>query len=202
MEVTAHQLKELDPKQFEEEYRQWTKHAAGYEWWDFIEEGFKESCKPMGIDVTRICFDDYPWNAQFTGRVDVSKWMKHCKLDEKWYPLWLALDADSAYVRVVSENRRHGRLDFEWCENIPYSTPIGVFADMPQEEWLDMLEHMWVQADLHTELKDFLHGLCQDLAHDLEKDYDHETSEETFLDSCECNEVTFTYEGDEDEIQS
>lgn len=202
MQVTAHQLKELDPKQFEKEYWRWTEGVNDWEWWDYVEEGFREDCKPLGIEVKRIYFDTYPWHATFDGRVDVSTWMKHCKLDEKWYPLWLALDAEKAYVMVSSNNRRHAGLDFEWCENVPYSDPIGIFSDMPEEDWTDMMEELWMQADLYTELKEFLHSTCQDLARKLEEAYDHETSEEAFLDSCEANEVTFDYEGDEDEIQS
>lgn len=202
MKVTAHQLKELDPKQFEKEYWRWTEGANDWEWRDYVEEEFREDCKPLGIEVRRIYFDTYPWHATFDGYVDVSTWMKHCKLDEKWYPLWLALDAEKAGASVDAKHHRSVGLNIEWRENTPYSMPMGIFADMPEDDWADMLEKMWVEADLETELKEFLGGLCIDLARKLEKAYDHETSEEAFLDSCEANEVTFDYEGDEDAIQS
>jgi len=88
----------------------------------------------------------------------------------------------------------------DWCDSLPRVPPIGVFSEMPEQDWEDMLQEMLMQLDPDTALRDYLTDLCSDLASQLEEAYEDETSEERFIDHCEANEVTF--EEDEDEIQA
>ena len=49
--MNIHELKETDPKRFEREYWSWVEHECYYEWWDSVEECFKERMKEFGLDV-------------------------------------------------------------------------------------------------------------------------------------------------------
>jgi hypothetical protein len=197
--MDIHKLKETDHARYLKEYYEWCNHYIYDDWWDWVQEGFTEDCKPLGIRVDDIRFNNiYGWNATFEGRVNVAEWMKSQKLDEKWYPLYLAYEWDGSYVKVSVTYR--DRLHLDWCDSLPRVPPIGVFSEMPEQDWEDMLQEMLMQLDPDTALRDYLTDLCSDLASQLEEAYEDETSEERFIDHCEANEVTF--EEDEDEIQA
>jgi len=197
--MDIHKLKETDHDRYLKEYYEWCRWVPDHDWWEWVQEGFAEDCKPLGIRVDEIQFDsNHGWTATFKGRVNVAEWMKSQKLDEKWYPLYLAFEWDSSYV-MVSPTHRNG-LDLTWYDALPNVPPIGVFSDMPEQDWEDMLETMMHEFDPDTELRDYLADLCSDLASRLEQAYEDETSEERFIEHCEANEVTF--EEDEDEIQT
>jgi len=193
--MDIHALKETDHARYLKEYYDWCSYAADHDWWEWVQEGFAEDCKSLGIRVNDIEFDN--GNATFTGRVNIAEWMKSQKLDEKWYPLYLAFEWDGSYVRV-SPTYGYGH-DSDWHDSLPNVPPIGVFSEMPVQDWEDMLQEMLMQFDPDTELRGFLADLRGDLASRLEQAYEGETSEERFIEHCEANEVTF--EEDEDEIQ-
>ena len=64
--------------------------------------------------------------------------------------------------------------------------------------WNALISEQWADS----RLSDLVTETCTDLGHDLwgelEKDYASLTSEEAFIESCECNNVKFEYEGDEE----
>lgn len=194
--MDIHKLKETDHDRYLKKYYDWCRWVPDDDWWEWVQEGFTEDCKPLGIRVDEIQFDNH--NAAFTGKVNVAEWMKSQKLDEKWYPLYLAYDYDDSYVLVGAGYRCN--LTLTWYDSLPRVPPIGVFSEMPEQDWEDMLQEMIMQFDPDTELRDSLAGLCDDLASRLQQAYEDETSEEQFIESCEINEVTF--EEDEDEIQA
>jgi len=197
--MNIHELKDTNPKRFDEEYYDWLQYNPDYDWWEWVQEGFIEDCKPLGIRVDEIAFDsNHEWRASFKGKVSVAKWMKSQKLDEKWYPLYLAFEADCSYV-LVSPTNRSGR-DLDWYDALPNVPTLGVFSDMPDDDWEGMLEDMMLEFDPDAALREFLTNLCDDLARKLERAYEDEISEERFIEHCEINEVDF--EEDDDEIQS
>ncbi len=196
--MDIHKLKETNHNRYLNEYYDWCSYAADHDWWFFVESAFTEDCKPLGIRVDTIEFDsNHGWRAAFTGRVNVAAWMKSQKLDEKWYPLYLAYEWDEGHVLVGINYRYNPNLT--WYDSLPNVPLLGVFADMPEDDWEDMLETMMRAFDPDTALRDHLIDLCSDLADRLEQAYEDETSEERFIEHCEANEVTF--EEDEDEIQ-
>lgn len=199
--VTASELLILDEKQFENEYYSWREYALDYEWWDYIDESFKEKCKALGISVDDITFSGFYSQgdgAAFCGSVDVSAYMEQHNLTESYPALYLAVKDDGSYVRISTSHRGHMRSDgSNECAN--QTAPSGVFSDLPQEDWEELVDAQANEACLEDGVLEWCNELASELYCDLENEYEHLTSKESFIDSCECNEITFEIETEEEE---
>lgn len=189
--VTAKELKELDPKRFDKEYYAWLEYAADYDWWEWLEDSFKCDMKEVGIHVEKIQFDTYPRHAMFDGHVDVAKFMTHLILDEQYPALALAVAQDGSYVSVRAG--RYGNA-FNLNEHLYNTSPEGIFKYLDEQAWEELIDEQLCQSELETRIEEFCTDACARLARDLEADYDHITSEESFIESCECNEISFEIE--------
>ena len=199
MQLTALQLKEKDRDRYLKEYYDWCSYNPDYDWWVFLDKDLTATVAPMGVRVDSIYFDSNYWTAGFNGKLSIATWMQSQKLDEKWYPLWVAFQQDGSYVLVADNNRRNG-FSLSWNDNVAYTTPEGVFSDMEEQDWEDMLQDQLMQSSIYSLIEDWIRDQGHDLGTRLRDAYEWETSEENFLDMCEANEVTFTYEGDDDEV--
>jgi hypothetical protein len=200
--ITAQELLEQDPKRFREEYLKWTEYAADYDWWDYIKERLKEKLEPAGVRNIKLQFSlsysqsDY---ATFEGRIDVHKWMDVTKdgdqtYAEKYPALRLAIEDYGDYASVTTYNRSCGarvNLD-DGCVGNTYAS--GVFAGLESEAWDELVEEQFYEAGLEQALQDYVDDISRQLYRDLSDEYEHLTSEEAFIESCECNEVTFEIE--------
>jgi len=196
MEMTVHELKEHDYKRYLEEYWKWTSYIPD-DWWYPVWDTFVDETKILGLHrLNKPTFNLAHTQAAFAGRASLAPIMERLGLHEKCYPLYLAVVEDGSYASLSTTHR--GNIDFELQESTLYTNPLGVFADMPLDDWVEMLKEMWVQHDPYEAAKPFIRDLCSDLARQLEEAYEWETSEEQFMDSCDANEVTF--EVDDDEI--
>lgn len=193
-EVTAKELQELDPKRFDKEYYKWLEYAADYDWWEWLEDSFKCDMKEAGINVERITFDTYPARAMFDGHVDMRQFMEHLRLDEQYPALYLAVAQDGSYVTV--REGRYGNA-FNLNEQLYNTGPEGVFAYLDDQAWEELIDEQFSDAELETRVEEFCATACRKLARDLEADYEHITSVESFIESCECNDITFAIETDE-----
>jgi hypothetical protein len=189
--VTAKELKELDPKRFDREYYGWLEHAADYDWWEWLEDSFRCDMKEAGINVENVQFDTYPALAMFNGHVHVAQFMQHLILDEQYPALYLAVEQDGSYVTVRSG--RYGNA-FNLNEHLYNTSPEGVFKYLDDQAWEELIDEQLCQSELETRIEEFCADACAKLARDLEADYDHITSEESFIESCECNEISFEIE--------
>lgn len=201
--VNVAELEAKYPKRFQREYYEWCGYAADYEWWDCAYEGFKEDAKAYGFEVEDITFSGFGSQgdgAAWNGEVDVVKFLKAKNLDTE--PMWFALMElarlgwidDKASVahswRYSYTTQVH---DFAVCSSLDEDSIMetGVFAGMPV---LALLNSFGVD-DAIDELVDLIDGEVEDFAKDiyrsLEKEFEHITSEESFRESCECNDVTF-----------
>jgi hypothetical protein len=124
--------------------------------------------------------------------------MKHHKLDEQYLALYLAAKDDGSYIRISTSH--HGNMwtgDNNMWGN--QTAPSGVFKDLPQTDWEDLVDAQIGEAGIEDEVLKW----CQDLAHDLyvslRDEYEYRTSEESFIESCECNEITFEIDLEEEE---
>jgi hypothetical protein len=197
--VTAKELQTLDPKRFDKEYYAWCENAADYDWWEWLEDSFKCDMTEAGVRVERVYFDTYPAKARFDGHVDMAQFMEHLILDEKYPALYLAVKQDGSYVSV-----REGRYGsaFSMTEHLYNTEPEGIFAYLDAQAWEELLDEQLSLAGLESSIEEFCTDACHKLAKDLESDYEGITSVESFLDSCECNEIEFEIEGDDHEIHS
>jgi hypothetical protein len=205
--LTAQELLEQDPKRFREEYLKWTEYAVDYDWWDYMEERLKEKLEPAGVRNIKLHFSlsygqgDF---ATFVGSIDVHKWMDVTKdgpdtegtltYAEKYPALRMAMEdyGDSASVSTYNRDCV-ARVSLDGgCIGNTYAA--GIFAGLESEAWDELVEEQYDEAGLEQALQDFVDDISQELYTDLRDEYEHLTSEESFIESCECNDVTFEIE--------
>jgi hypothetical protein len=199
----------MDPRAFEREYSKW----AEWQWEDdwYIEdtlERFKEKYRPKGFEIEELHYrvsysqGDY---GSFSGRVFLADWMEATltcpdgpSYAERYPALYLSCQDDGSYMSIRGEDDRRGwRVD---CRESWYSTaPSGIFANLDEESWDELVEHQALEADLEAELMAYCQRIGREIYDELRDSYDHATSEESFIESCEANNVTFEVEI-EDEI--
>lgn len=200
--ITAKELQTQDPKRFQREYSKWYEYALDYDWWDYMEEQLKEQLSPKGIRVEKIDFSlsysqgDY---ATFEGCIDTAEWME-ATMDgeqtyaEKYPAMYLAMKDYGDYATVTAWHRSgSGWVNFD--ANYSGNTyPSGIFSALEQEAWDELVEEQYDHAGLEQALQDEVDNISRQLYRDLRAAYEHLTSEESFIESCECNDVTFEIE--------
>jgi hypothetical protein len=201
-EVSAAELQKLDPKRFEREYWDWVSNH----WWEgdntidwFVSEQTTKGI--LDIDPKDVSFSGF-WSqgdgAAFDARVDVLAFMRLKGYDNTYMPLYMDMDNYGVTCRVSrggggSNYMSHGAdIDYTPCN----CAPAGVFSDMSQEAWDILTEEQWgaLEDELATEIHEYAKDAADELYKSLEEDYDACTSEEEFIESCECNEVMFEIE--------
>lgn len=197
--LTVRELKDMDPKRFEKEYYRWCENEPYDDWAECIEGDFRVRHAPQGVEAYSVWFslhgpDGY---ACFSGVVHAAKLMKHLKLDEEYLPLYLAMESDGSRFRVSGSRRGGMQVDFD---GVPGDTePMGVFSTLDQEAWENLLREQLEESDLESVAEEFCDDICHELYKELEQEYEHMTSEESFIESCEINDVTFEIEIEGDE---
>lgn len=197
--VTAPELLILDEKRFDKEHQRWYAYVLDYDWWEYTYDDFKATCATKGVSVSDMTFSGF-WSqgdgAAFAGHVCIPTFMEQQGLDEKYPALYIAAKNDGSYVRVrFTRGNNMQCADYAMCGN--QTEPAGVFDGLDQETWEALVDEQDGDANLEKDIMEF----CEDLAHDLytalEAEHDHLTSKESFLESCECNEITFEIETEE-----
>jgi hypothetical protein len=205
--LTAQELSLQDPRRFREEYLKWTEYAVDYDWWDYMEERLKEKLEPAGVRDIKLYFrlsygqGDF---ATFVGSIDVHKWMDVTKdgpdtedtltYAEKYPALRMAMEDYGDSASVTTYNRDCvARVSMDGgCIGNTYAA--GIFAGLDADAWDALVEEQYDEAGLEQALQDFVDDISQELYTDLRDEYEHLTSEESFIESCECNDVTFEIE--------
>ena len=195
--VTAEELKTLDPKRFEEEYYKWQEYAGEY-FAEGIQEMFTEDMAEFGVEVEEISYSGFYHQgsyAAFTGRIKIAEWMESIDgLSTEYVALYLAVREDGSCATVYTSPRGNMRVDFDGFYE---SLPVGVFSGLDQASWDELIEEQVADAALDDRLKEWCDDKANELYRTLEKAYEWATSEEQFIESCDCNDVTFEIE-DED----
>lgn len=137
--------------------------------------------------------------ATFEGHIDVHKWMDVTKdgdrtYAEKYPALRLAMEDYGDYASVTTYNRNCGaRVNIDGgCVGNTY--PAGIFAGLETDAWDELVSDQFDSAGLESALQDYVDEISLQLYRDLRDEYEHLTSEESFIESCECNEITFEIE--------
>lgn len=206
MEVTAQQLKERDPKRFEREYYEWQEHGALWdEWFDTIEQNFTDEMAAHGVNVERIAFNGFYCQgsyACFDGKINVHKWMAAEIYDdgqtyaEAFPALYLATEQDRSTVFVSSTHRGNASLSFE--AKFDQTQPTGIFQHLDEDAWQELVVQQDDASNLESNIRWFVESKNNELFKQLQDEYEDLTSEESFLESCECNEITFNLENDDE----
>jgi hypothetical protein len=200
--LTAKELQAQDPKRFREEYLKWTEYALDYDWTEYTKERLREKLEPAGVRNIKLYFSlsysqgDY---ATFEGRILVHEWMDVTKdgdqtYAEKYPALRMALWDYGEYASVTTNHRRCvARVNLEGnCMGNTYAA--GIFAGLDSDAWDELVSEQYYTAGLEQALQDYVDDISQELYTDLREEYEHLTSEESFIESCECNNVTFEIE--------
>ena len=196
--VTVQELLILDKARFDTAYYKWAETAADYKWWEFVYDAFKEKCEALRIfvhDITFRGFCSQGDGAAFGGRVDLTALMEREGLDVQYPALYIGVKNDGSYVRIAFNGNNMRSATYEMYAN--GTSPDGVFSGLDDEAW----EALIAEQDTAAGLEDLALAECQKLAdqlyRDLEAEYEHMTSKESFIESCECNDVTFEIETEE-----
>ena len=202
-DVTAKELKELDPRKFKEEYYKWQEYAADYDWADWVKENFDAEMRGEGIKVDNFYWDiSYSQGdgANFDGHAVVHEWMEANPQYAEQYPaLYLACKQDGSYVSVRTGNRGHN-MHFNLNESWWGTDPCGIFHLLDKDTWVELVDDQAGFLDVEAEIRSTCERFMQDMYYKLRDEYEHITSEEMFVESCDCNGVTFEIEGEECEV--
>lgn len=200
----------MDRRRFDREYSKW----AEWQWQDDwpvenVQEKYTEMYKSKGIEIEKLHYrisysqGDY---ASFSGRVFLAEWMAAVQTcpngptyAERYPALYLACEADGSYMRVHGEEERRGwRAD--WNESWTGVGPCGIFANMPEEDWEALVNEQAAEADFEDEILKYCQSIGRGMYRELSHAYMEITSEESFIESCEANEITFEVELEECEV--
>ena len=160
--------------------------------YDFIMDDLKEAGKTIGIDIDRIYFSGF-WSqgdgACFTGTYEYKK--GSVKLAKSIYPNWTDLheiaetlqELQKPYFYAIHAAVEHrGHYYHELC------TTIDVTSDG---------DYGWLPDTVQENIKEALRGFMQLSYSALEKEYEYQTSEQSFIDYIDCNEVVFLENGEQ-----
>jgi hypothetical protein len=75
----------------------------------------------------------------------------------------------------------------------------GIFAGLESEAWDELIEDQYASAGLEKALQDYVDDVSRQLYRDLRAEYEHLSSEQSFIESCECNDITFEIEEEYEE---
>ena len=191
--MNAAELKIADPKRFTKAYLKWAAHVLDYEWWDYTVEMFTEDCAPKGVEVVDTAFS-IPGSAGFEGWVNVAVFMERSGLAEKYPALYLgAVDAGGrAKVSVT----RNSNMRVSYDSYVNQTAPSGMFSGLDQATWEELIESQEAEADLEAAMQEYCNDLGNELHTMLRNEEDYLTSEESYIEHCAANDITFETEED------
>lgn len=206
MELTAQQLKELDPKRFEQEHHDWQEYGALWDdWFDSIEQNFTDEMAAHGVQVDRIAFSGFYCQgsyASFDGKVVVHKWMATEIYDdgrtyaEAFPALYLAAEQYGSAMLMTTTHR--GNTNFHFDAGLDDTTPTGIFQHLDEDGWNTLVAQQDDASNLESNIRWFIESKNNELFKQLQDEYEDLTSEESFIGSCEANEITFNLENDDE----
>jgi hypothetical protein len=177
---------------------------VNHDWWDFVEEDFKEKMEANGIEVDKIYFSGF-WSqgdgACFEGYISCTETFldKCCKplpdgTDE--YPTIRVVVANGGRVRLTvrhsghyyHENCTSWSMDMDYPSNV-LPTPTD-FHQQVVEQYDKLFE---AEADaFEKEATMILKGFMRALYRELEQEHDHLTSDEAVTDTIIANDLHLT----------
>ena len=200
---TPEELKKLHPKVFEKEYNAWREYMPHNDWADWIKENFDAEMRGEGIKVDNFYWDigySQSDGASFDGHVVIHEWMDANPQYAEQYPaLYLACKQDGSYVSARTGSRGqyvHFNLNESWWG----TEPCGIFHMLDKDTWVQLVEDQSGFLDVETEIKSTCERFMSEMYYKLRDEYEDTTSEEAFIESCNCNDVTFEIEGEECEV--
>ena len=208
--LTVLELKEKHPSEFEQEYEKWREYAAYHDWWDSVYDMAKENAVPMGFRIDAIWFSGFGSQgdgACWEGSVDLPKFLANKNSDD---PRWHVVGAliEDGWLDTHAGILHSGRYYHENTMSASYENDFdphdedAVVGSGPYmgASVLELYDAAGGDSTIN-ELADWVEEEAQDYARviykQLEEEYEYVTSEEQFIEHCECNDVKFDVEEDE-----
>lgn len=197
---TPEELRSQHPKVFEKEYNAWREYMPYHDWADWIKEDFEAEMECDGIHV-----DNFYWGisysqgdgASFDGHIQIDEWMEaNPQYAEQYQALYLACKQDGSYITVRTGNRGHN-MHFKFNESWWGTEPDGIFTGLDKDTWVELVEDQASSASLEDEIRSTCERFMSDMYHKLRDEYEEITSEDAFVESCDCNGITFEVEGED-----
>jgi len=201
--MNARELKEKYPKRFESEYCKWAAHAADYEWWDSEFQIAEEEGKKLGFDINDIRFSGF-WSqgdgASWDGRINIPEFIVAHNLltDPRWF-LIHELSRGEYIDRYVVVGLSGSRCVNKWAMRLDTGMQVhsdgvidyGVFKGAVVLDLLDAHGGEEMLVEVEEEMLDAAKEFAQEIYSTLGETYEALTSEEAFIEDCECNDATF-----------
>lgn len=203
MNITAKELKEQDPTRFEHEYHEWCVDNPCYDWWDWTYDDFKERMKARGAAVDDIefsvgyCQSDY---ASWDGTVSLRLWLETSdahKDDPRTFVLCeLLRDGALSASACVSHSGAHCKvprvsLDAWWDSEPGDQVRSGPLAGADVDGLVQSICDNAYVEELERDIQEWAESMAGDLYRALRDELEYLTSEESFIEECEANDVTF-----------
>lgn len=161
----------------QERAAQWLRECVtSFEWWDFVDENWKEKLQGLGYSDVKIYFSGFASQgdgAQFVGKIDLADWMKAHKVAGKNRSLYN--EAKDGLSGVI---RSSGHYSHEYCTSFEFDWPQGdkAYDQMKEVETLIIETSRQYMREIYKELKE---------------EYWWLVSDESIKDLAEANEYTF-----------
>lgn len=203
--MNIHELRAEHPKEFEREYHKWLAHEPYYDWWEDTVEPFKENGPAKGFRVDDVTFAGYgSWgdSAAWTGLVHLPTYigaMPDASTEPRWQIIKALVNEGwiSSQVGVITSGRGAApySMSLVWPEVFIDSEDgeirQGMFAGADVSELFDAIGGYQAVGQLMDRMLDDVRSYADDIYYALRDDYEHLTSEESFIEYCDCNEVEF-----------
>ena len=191
---TPEELRTLHPKVFEKEYSAWMEYMPHNDWAEWITDEFKAEMKCEGIHVDNFYWDiSYSQGdgANFDGHIQIDEWMEaNPQYMEQYQALYLACEQDGSYIAVRTSHRGHN-LQLSFNESWWGTDPCGIFHLLDKDTWCELVEDQASASGIEDEIRSTCERFMKDLYYKLRDEYEETTSEDAFVESCNCNGVTF-----------
>jgi hypothetical protein len=201
IEVSAEELQRRDPREFQRQYWDWVEHAY---WEPEFEFTLPQWQTEHGVHVERsdISYSGFYSRGDglaFDGRVEVQRILDQLGLQTKAPALYADVLNFGTNWLWVKRSRGYS-VNFSDCVEWDYSPgncyPSGVFVNLDQATWDTLVEaqfDLWV-SDIEKAALELAQQLAGEMYSELQDDYEYCTSEESFIEHCEANEVKFEIE--------
>ena len=173
------------------------------DWADWIKDGFTSDMKCVGIHVDNFYWDiSYSQGdgASFAGHVKLHEWMEvNPQYMEQYQALYLACKQDGSYIAVRTGYRGHS-LQLSFNESWWGTDPCGIFNGLDQDTWCELVEDQAGASGIEDEIRSTCERFMKDLYYKLRDEYEEITSEDAFMESCDCNGITFEVDTEDDHV--
>ena len=125
----------------------------------------------------------------------IADWMEAVSADHEftyadaYSALFLGARYDGSFIDV--DEHRHGRMAFSAYVDAENSPPEGVYQNLDAEAWEELVNDQYADMDVDLTIRRWVEDKADDLYRDLRDEHEHLTSEESFIEACEFNDITF-----------